>query len=326
MKMRRALITGATGQDGSYLAESLLDQGWEVVGAVRDPGRDASRLVPALAGRIELVEWRTDGVAPIMDAFRAARPDAVFNFAARSSGAEMHVDPVAMTEINGVAVVRILEAIRTLDRRIRFCQASSSEMFGDAAESPQSESTCFRPRSPYGAAKLLAHSMIGIQRQRHGLFACSAILFNHESPRRGREFVTRKIADAAVRIKLGLQDELKLGNLDAKRDWGYAPDYVQAMQRMLEHDVAGDYVIATGVLHTVRQFCERAFSRVGLEYSRYVSEDPAAFRPLESVSLVGNAGKARRDLGWQARATFDEIVDVMVDAALAQYDNPPEAA
>ena len=317
--MQTALITGVTGQDGSYLAEQLLSEGWRIIGAVRDPERDGLRLIPALVGKIELQPWRTHDVAEIAEFLATHRPTTVFNFAARSSGADMHVNPVEMAEANGMAVMRILEAIRETDPDIRLCQASSSEMFGDASDSPQSEDTPFRPRSPYGAAKLLAHTMIGIQRRRHGLFACSAILFNHESPRRGEGFVTRKIARGAVRIKLGLQHELRLGNLDARRDWGYAPDYVRAMQLMLEQPVADDYVIASGTSHSVREFCEAAFSHVGLVYRDFVKEDSTVFRPPEKVPLVGDIAKAERVLGWRPTTGFHEIVRQMVNSELHSH-------
>lgn len=320
--MPTALITGVLGQDGSYLAEQLVADGWRVVGAVRDPEHDRSRLRPTLFRQVELEPWRTQQVAPIADVLASCRPSAVFNFAARSSGADMYVDPVEITEANAMAVVRILEAILEIDPAIRFCQASSSEMFGEASETPQSEATPFRPRSPYGAAKLLAHNMVGIQRRRHGLFACSAILFNHESPRRGEGFVTRKIARGAARIKLGLQQDLYLGNLEARRDWGHAADYVRAMRLMLEQPVADDYVIASGTSHSVREFCDAAFGHVGLDYRDFVKEDSTVFRPPEPVPLVGDATKAAQVLGWRPTMGFHEIVRQMVDCELDALVQP----
>lgn len=314
--MPTALITGVLGQDGSYLAGQLVSDGWRVVGAVRDPAHDRPRLPLTLSGHVELLLWQTERVAAIADVLESCRPTAMFNFAARSSGANMFVDPVDVVEANAMAVVRILEAIRETDPTIRFCQASSSEMFGEASETPQSEATPFRPRSPYGAAKLLAHNMVGIQRRRHGLFACSAILFNHESPRRGEGFVTRKIARGAARIKLGLQQDLFLGNLEARRDWGYAPDYVRAMRLMLEQPVADDYVIASGTSHSVREFCDAAFGHVGLDYRDFVKNDSTVFRPPERVPLVGDASKAAQVLGWHPTMGLHEIVRQMVDYEL----------
>lgn len=319
MSQKTALITGVTGQDGSYLAEQLLAGGWRVIGAVRDPASDAARLVPTLTDRVELQAWQSQDMEAMAEALALHRPDAVFNFAARSSGADMYLDPTGMADANGVAVVRILEAIRLTDPAIRFCQASSSEMFGNAAESPQFEQTPSQPRSPYGAAKLFAHNMVGIYRRHHGLFACSAILFNHESPRRRAGFVTHKIANGAARIKLGLQFELQLGNLDARRDWGSAPDYAHAMHLMLEQPTADDYVVATGQSHSVRDFCEVAFGHVDLDYRDFVREDPAAFRAAEAMPLVGDAGKARRVLGWQPQIGFEAMVHQMVDAELKRH-------
>jgi len=243
-------------------------------------------------------------------------PAEIYNFAAYSSGAGMYEDPVAVGEVNGLAVTRILEAIREVDTNIRFCQASSREIFGEAVESPQTESTPTNPRSPYGAAKLYADYMIRIYRQRYNLFACSAILFNHESPRRGLEFVTRKITYEAAKIKLGLVNELHLGNLDAKRDWGYAGDYVRAMWLMIQQESADDYIVATGEVHSVREFCELAFSHLGMNYRDYVREDVSAYRPVEPALLVGCAAKANSKLGWRPEIGFKELVYMMVDADL----------
>lgn len=309
---KTALITGVTGQDGSYMAELLLAKGYRVIGATRDVRTAALPAGPA--GRIETVAWDMLDVRSMTDVLAACRPAEIYNFAAYSSGAGMFDDPVAMGEVNGLAVTRILETIRAVDGGMRFCQASSREIFGEATESPQTEQTPVNPRSPYGAAKLYADAMVRIYRQRYGLFACSAILFNHESPRRRLEFVTRKIAHAAARIKLGLSTELRMGNLDAQRDWGYAADYVRAMWLMLQQPQADDFVVATGEMHTVREFCEAAFSHVGLDYRDYVKEDAADFRPNEPAPLVGCPDKARRLLGWVPEVGFRQLAGMMVDA------------
>jgi GDPmannose 4,6-dehydratase len=312
--MPTVLITGITGQDGSYLTELLLTKGYRVIGAVRD-SRNAVEFLPAtLKNRVELITCDLLDQRLIAEMLAAYRPAEIYNFAAFSSGAGMFDDPVALSEVNGLAVTRILEAIREVDANIRFCQASSREIFGEALESPQTEYTPANPRSPYGAAKLYADSMIRIYRQRYNLFACSAILFNHESPRRGLCFVTRKITLEAAKIKLGLAKELHLGNLDAWRDWGYAADYVRAMWLMLQQERADDYVIATGKIHSVREFCEFAFKRLGLDYRDFVREDASAYRPVESVPLIGCAAKAHTELGWQPEIEFEELVYMMVDA------------
>ena len=314
--MKTGLVTGIAGQDGSYLAELLLAKGYRVVGAVRDVQRTSDFISSSLMSRVELVEWDMLNQVEMVDVLSRYQPAEVYNYAAYSSGVGMFDDPVGIGEVNGLAVARILEGIREADTNIRFCQASSSEMFSDAVESPQSEETPFQPRSPYGAAKLYAHSMIRIYRQRYGLFACSAILFNHESPRRGLGFVTRKITHEAAKIKLGLANELRLGSLDARRDWGFAGDYVRAMWLMLQQPHAEDYVVATGETHSVRELCEIAFGRLGLDYRDYVREDAAAYRPAESVQLVGNSGRARKQLGWVPEVGFREMVSMMVDADL----------
>lgn len=312
--MKTALVTGITGQDGSYLAEMLLAEGYRVVGAARDMSRAASLLPSALAKDVELVQWDMMDQPGMARVLSDCRPVELYNCAAYSSGAGMYDDPVGMGEVNGLAVSRMLEAIREVDAGIRFCQASSREIFGEASESPQSESTPGNPRSPYGAAKLYADVMIRIWRERYGLFACSAILFNHESPRRRLEFVTRKITHTAARIKLGLESQLQLGNLNAQRDWGFAGDYVRAMWLMLRAARADDYVVSTGETHTVREFCECAFGHLGLDYRDYVKDDASAYRPQEPVQLVGNAEKARRQLGWAPKVGFDELVSMMVEA------------
>ena len=315
--MARALITGICGQDGSYLAELLLARGDTVVGVDR-PAAGDGRLPATLAGHVERVAMDLHDPVSIASALRHCRPDQVYNLAALTSGAGMFVDPPAIHELNGLAVVRLLEAIREVDPGIRFCQASSSEMFGLAASSPQDEGTPFNPRSPYGEAKRFAHEQVARHRREFGLFACSAILFNHESPRRSTDFVTRKISQGAARVRYGLATTLTLGNLDARRDWGHARDSVRAMVLMLAHDTASDYVVATGRSHAVRDFCERAFARVGLDYRDHVRQDGADFRPAEQVPLVGDAGKALRELGWAPTVGFDELVAEMVDADLAQ--------
>lgn len=312
--MKTALITGVTGQDGFYLAEQLVAKGYRIIGAARK-SQIANSLFPArLKKSVELIEWDMLNQNSLKLKLTEYRPEEIYNFAAHSTGAGMYDDPVGIGEVNGLAVTRILEAIKAVDVNIRFCQASSREIFGEALESPQTERTTVNPRSPYGAAKLYADAMIRIYRQRYGLFACSAILFNHESPRRGLAFVTRKITHEASRIKLGLSKELQLGNLDALRDWGFAGDTVHAMWLMLQHDHADDYVVATGEAHSVREFCECAFSYLGLDYRDYVREDETAFRPAEPALLVGNAEKARTVLGWTPKIGFREMVHMMVDA------------
>ncbi|MES2510149.1 MAG: GDP-mannose 4,6-dehydratase [Pseudomonadota bacterium] len=314
--MKTALITGITGQDGGYMAELLLKKGYRVVGAVRDPIDATQRLLPTLSGHIELVKWDMHSSSAMSQVLASVKPTEFYNFAAYSSGAGMYDDPVGMIEVNGLAVVRTLEAIRLVDGGIRFCQASSREVFGEALESPQSELTQRHPRSPYGAAKSLADTMIEIYRQRHGIFASSAILFNHESPRRGMSFVTRKITYEAARIKRGLARELYLGNLDAQRDWGFAGDYVQAMWLMLQQSSPGDFVVCTGKAHSVRDFCEYAFGHLDLDYKNYVKEDEASFRRAEPVLLVGSALKAERELGWFPEIGFRKLVEDMVDSDL----------
>ncbi len=314
--MPTALVTGITGQDGYYLSELLLSKNYHVIATTRNANKAKASLTSDLMKRVHLIEWDLFDQNCILKILDEYRPTELYNCAAYSSGEGMFSDAVAIGEVNGVTVVRILEAIRAVDNNIRFCQASSSEIFGEPIESPQSEDTPFQPRSPYGAAKLYAHSMIRIYRQRYGLFGCSAILFNHESPRRGFGFVTRKITQGVAAIKLGLDNELCLGNLDVPRDWGYAADYVRAMWLMLQRQNADDYVVATGKMHSVREFCEIAFGHVGLNYRDYVLVDPAAYRPAETMPLLGNASKARKLLGWQPSIGFHEMVCMMVDSDL----------
>jgi len=312
--MKKALITGITGQDGSYLAELLLARGYRVIGATRNPRKAVKVLQRALQGSVELVAWDMLDQQLMTEILAEYRPQELYNFAAYSSGAGMYDDPIGVGEVNGMAVTRILEAIRAVDDKIRFCQASSREIFGDALETPQNEFTPTNPRSPYGAAKLYADAMIRVYRKHYCLFACSAILFNHESPRRATEFVTRKITHEAAKIKLGQEKELHLGNLDAQRDWGFAGDYVRAMWMMLQQACADDYVVATGEAHSVREFCELAFSYLGLDYRDYVREETASYRPAEVSLLVGNIAKVSNILKWQPETSFKELVQMMVDA------------
>lgn len=315
IKLRKiALITGVTGQDGSYLAELLLAKNYQVIGVVRNLENAKKSVLLTLKNSVELVEWDMLDQQLIVDILKKHEPAEIYNFAAYSSGSGMFEDPVGIGQINGLAVTRILEAIREVNINIRFCQASSREVFGEATQSPQTENTPTSPRSPYGAAKLYADSMIRIYRERYNIFACSAILFNHESPRRGLGFVTRKITHEASRIKLGLAKELRLGNLDALRDWGYAADTVNAMWFMLQHECADDYVVATGETHSVRELCDCAFGYLGLDYRNYVREDGSVYRPVEAAVLVGNADKARIVLGWKPKVKFNELVHMMVDA------------
>ena len=314
--MRTALVTGITGQDGLYLTELLLSKGYHVIGVVRNCEDPKTLLPTARVENVELIVWNMLDQCQITEAIAKHRPAEIYNLAAYSSGAGMFNEAVDIGEVNGLAVARILDAIRSVDSSIRFCQASSSEMFGNALESPQTETTTFQPRTPYGAAKLYAHSMIQIYRQHYRLYACSAILFNHESPRRGLGFVTRKVTYEAAKIKLGLSNKLCLGNLDARRDWGFAGDYVHAMWLMLQHPHADDYIVATGKTFSVRELCEFAFSYLDLDYRDYVYEDSASYRPIESVQLVGNSTKIRNQLGWLPEMEFHELISMMVDADL----------
>jgi GDPmannose 4,6-dehydratase len=315
--MKTALVTGVSGQDGSYAAQLLLERGYRVFGTVRSAAAARNGVQAQLMEQIELVEWNLLDQEALVHILSTCRPAEIYNFAAYSSGAGMFDDPVAISEINGLAVTRILEAIRSVDRKIRFCQASSSEMFGDIQESPQTEETRFLPRSPYGAAKLYAHNMLHIYRQRYEVFACSAILFNHESPRRGLGFVTRKITSTAAKIKLGMASSLSLGNLDARRDWGFAGDYVRAMWMMLQDSTATDYVVATGQTSSVRDLCEVAFSMLDLDYRQFVLEDPSLYRPVEPTQLVGRPEKLKMRLGWQPQVDFSALVEMMVREDMA---------
>jgi GDPmannose 4,6-dehydratase len=315
---RTALITGVTGQDGSYLAEFLLENGYEVWGMMRRASTENVERIAHLTDRIKLVQGDLLDQLSLNHVLEQARPDEVYNFAAQSFVPTSWRQPVLTAEFTAVGVTRMLEAVRAVDPSIRFYQASSSEMFGQAAESPQSETTPFHPRSPYGVAKVYAHFATLNYRESYDLFAVSGILFNHESPRRGIEFVTRKISDGVARIKLGLANELRLGNLDAKRDWGFAGEYVVATWLMLQQDEPRDYVIATGVQHSVREFVEAAFEHVGLEPDPYVVIDPELIRPAEVDELVGDSSRARAELGWEPRVSFRELVAMMVDADVAR--------
>jgi GDPmannose 4,6-dehydratase len=313
---RRALVTGITGQDGSYLAELLLDQGYEVHGMVRRSSTEKFDRIEHLRDRITLHQGDLLDHRSLVDTLRASRPDEIYNLAAMSFVAVSWIQPTLTAEFTGVGVTRLLEAIREVCPEARFYQASSSEMFGMVRETPQTEHTPFYPRSPYGVAKVYGHHITVNYRESYDLFACSGILFNHESPRRGLEFVTRKITWYAAAIKSGHARELRLGNLVAQRDWGYAVDYVHAMWLMLQQDRADDYVIATGHRHTVRRCVEIAFDRVGLDWERYVVIDDAFKRPAEVDLLVGDATKAKTELGWEPTTSFDELIELMVDADL----------
>jgi GDPmannose 4,6-dehydratase len=313
---RRALITGITGQDGSYLAELLLDKDYEVFGMTRRASTENVERIGHLTDRITLIQGDLLDPHSLVSALRTAEPHEVYNLAAQSFVPTSWNQPVLTAEFTGVGVTRLLEAIRTVDPDIRFYQASSSEMFGKVREVPQTEQTPFHPRSPYGVAKAYGHYITVNYRESFGLYAVSGILFNHESPRRGLEFSTRKISDGVAHIKLGFAEELVLGNLDAERDWGFAGDYVEAMWRMLQQDDPDDYVVATGKTHSVHEFADVAFAYVGLDWKRYVKTDPQFLRPAEVNQLVGDSSKAKRELGWEPKYSFRDLVEMMVDADL----------
>jgi GDPmannose 4,6-dehydratase len=314
MSDKRALITGITGQDGSYLADLLLEKDYEVYGMVRRSSTENFERIEHLTDRVTLVQADLLDPTSLVEAVEDARPTEVYNLGAQSFVPTSWKQPVLTAEFTAVGVTRLLEAIRRVDPAIRFYQASSSEMFGKVREVPQNEHTPFYPRSPYGVAKVYGHFITVNYRESYDLFAVSGILFNHESPRRGLEFVTRKISDGVAKIKLGLADELRLGNLEAKRDWGYAGDYVLAMWQMLQAREPEDYVVATGETHAVREFADIAFAHAGLEADRHVVVDSEFLRPAEVDHLVGDAAKAREQLGWQPRVSFRELVELMVDA------------
>ena len=316
--MRRALITGITGQDGSYLAEFLLGEGYEVHGMVRRSSSENFERIARLEGRVALHQADLLDQLSLVNLIKETQPHEVYNLAAQSFVPTSWKQPLLTGEFTALGVTRLLEAIRLVDPKIRFYQASSSEMFGRVAEEPQRETTPFWPRSPYGVAKVYGHWITVNYRESYGLFAVSGILFNHESPWRGKEFVSRKVTDAAARIKLGRQNKLRLGNLDAQRDWGFAGDYVRAMWLMLQQTDPEDYVIATGEKHSVRELVETAFARVGLDLQEHVELDPALLRPAEVNTLCGDAAKARQRLGWRPTVPFHELVDMMVDADLVR--------
>ena len=319
--MKRALITGITGQDGSYLADFLLEKGYQVHGMVRRSSTENFERINHLRNQVTLHQADLLDQLSIIEILKTVKPVEVYNLAAQSFVPTSWVQPVLTGEFTAMGVTRVLEAIRLVDRKIRFYQASSSEMFGKVPETPQSEKTSFWRRSPYGVAKVYGHWITVNYRESYDLFACSGILFNHESPRRGKEFVTRKISHAVASIKLGLQKELRLGNLDAKRDWGFAGDYVRAMWLMLQQKNPDDFVIATGENHTVREFLEIAFSHVGMNWKKSVVIDPALIRPAEVNTLLGNPAKARRKLGWKLQVSFPELVRMMVDADLKKLSH-----
>jgi GDPmannose 4,6-dehydratase len=323
---RRALITGITGQDGSYLAELLLEKGYEVFGMIRRSSTPSTWRIEHLLDRLTLKPADLLDQLSLLRLVDEVRPNEVYNLAAMSFVPASWDQPMLTGEFNSLGVTRMLDAIRRVDPSIRFYQASSSEMFGKVGEAPQTELTPFYPRSPYGVSKVFAHYITVNYRESYGLFGVSGMLFNHESPRRGLEFVTRKVSDGVARIKLGLADTLSIGNLDARRDWGFAGDYVVAMWMMLQQDRPDDYVIATGVSHSVRELIEMAFSRVGLDWQKHVRVDPALLRPAEVEHLLGDASKARLQLGWTPEANFRQLIEMMVDADLARLGAAAPAA
>ena len=316
--MPTALITGITGQDGSYLAELLLDKGYEVWGMVRRASTESYERIEHIRERLQFVQGDLLDQPSLVAALVDSQPDEVYNLAAQSFVPTSWSQPVLTAEFTAVGVTRLLEAIRQVNPKIRFYQASSSEMFGKVQEVPQTETTPLYPRSPYGVAKCYGHYITVNYRESYGMHCSSGILFNHESPRRGLEFVTRKVTDGVARIKLGLADHLALGNLDAKRDWGFAGDYVEAMWRMLQRDEPDDYVVATGETHTVERLVELAFGHVDLEWQGYVRTDPRFIRPAEVDLLVGDPAKAKATLGWEPKVDFEGLVRMMVDADLAR--------
>jgi GDPmannose 4,6-dehydratase len=318
MANKTALITGVTGQDGSYLAELLLGMNYRVVGMVRRTSTINFDRLKHFQDDIEIVQGDLLDQSSMMDIIREYQPDEVYNLAAQSFVPTSWTQPVLTGEFTALGVTRILEAIRHIKPTARFYQASSSEMFGKVQEVPQRETTPFYPRSPYGVAKVYGHWITVNYRESYNLFACSGILFNHESPRRGVEFVTHKVTHAVARIKLGLQQDVHLGNLDARRDWGYAGDYVRAMWLMLQQDKPDDYVIATNETHSIRELCEVAFGHVGLDWEKYVVIDPKFMRPAEVDLLIGDPNKAMRQLGWEPTVSFQELVQMMVDADLKE--------
>tara|TARA_Y100000588_G_scaffold372435_1_gene444982 strand:- start:107 stop:1081 length:975 start_codon:yes stop_codon:yes gene_type:complete len=316
MGTKRALITGITGQDGSYLAEFLLEKDYEVFGLIRRSSTVNFERISHLQDKVELVSGDLLDQKSIVTALEAARPHEVYNLGAQSFVPVSWEQPMLTGEITGLGVMRMLEAIRACDEKIRFYQASTSELFGKAQETPQSEKTPFYPRSPYGVSKLYGHWITINYRESYNMYACAGILFNHESPRRGLEFVTRKITHGVARIKHGIDAELRLGNLDARRDWGFAGDFVRAMWLMLQQEEADDFVIATGQTRTIREFCQVAFSHADLDWEQYVVVDERFFRPAEVNILLGDPARAREKLGWELETSFEEMVRLMVDRDL----------
>ena len=322
---KRALITGITGQDGSYLAELLLEKGYEVYGMVRRLSAPNTWRIEHILDRVTLKPADLLDQLSLLRLLEDVRPHEVYNLAAMSFVPASWDQPMLTGEFNSQGVTRMLDAVRRVDPKIRFYQASSSEMFGKVREVPQTELTPFYPRSPYGVSKVFAHYITVNYRESYDLFAVSGMLFNHESPRRGLEFVTRKVTDLVARIKLGMTDTLPIGNLDAHRDWGFAGDYVRAMWLMLQQDRADDYVIATGISHSVRELIEIAFAHVNLDWHKYVRQDPALLRPAEVDHLLGDASKAKRELDWEPKVNFKQLVEMMVDADLARLAGSPAA-
>jgi GDPmannose 4,6-dehydratase len=322
----KALVTGVTGQDGSYLAEFLLAKGYDVVGMVRRSSSEPFERIRHIRDRIDIRQADLLDQLSLVTLIQDVRPDEIYNLAAQSFVPASWDQPVLTGEFDALGVTKLLEAIRLVDRRIRFYQASSSEMFGRVQEVPQTEKTPFYPRSPYGVAKVYGHFITVNYRESYDIHASSGILFNHESPRRGLEFVTRKVTDGAARIKLGLAGDLKLGNLDAKRDWGFAGDYVEAMWMMLQQDRPDNFVIATGKNHSVRDLVQNAFAAVDLDYHDFVKTDPRFVRPAEVDTLLGDASHAKARLGWEPRTTFEQLVKMMVEADLKRLSSPAPAA
>ena len=324
MSRKVALITGVTGQDGSYLAEFLLEQGYQVFGMVRRSSEEKHERITHLMDKIELVQGDLLDQFSLISILQDVKPAEVYNLAAQSFVPTSWKQPVLTSEFTALGVTKLLESVRLVDSNIRFYQASSSEMFGKVRETPQTEMTPFYPRSPYGVSKVYGHHITINYRESYGMFAVSGILFNHESPRRGLEFVTRKVTDGVAQIKLGLKDELRLGNLDSKRDWGFAGDYVQAMWLMLQQSKPDDYVISTGKMFSVKELVQTAFQRADLDWEKYVKLDKAFIRPAEVDLLVGDASKAKEELGWEPKVSFEEMIHMMVDADIERHQKKME--
>ncbi|MBM7622074.1 GDPmannose 4,6-dehydratase [Bacillus tianshenii] len=318
--MKKAFITGITGQDGSYLAELLLSEGYEIYALRRRSSVQKNENIEHIMSRIKFISGDLMDLPSLIEAIKIAKPDEVYNLAAQSFVGESWVQPIYTSQVTALGVTNLLEAIRLVKPDARFYQASSSEMFGKVVEIPQTEKTPFYPRSPYGVSKLYGHWITINYRESFNMYTCSGILFNHESPRRGHEFVTRKIANAVAKIKLGIQKDLPLGNLDAKRDWGFAGDYVKAMWLMLQQDKPEDYVIATGETHSVKEFLSVAFRHVGLNWEDYVVIDPTLYRPAEVNLLLGDCKKAKQELGWQTTVSFEQLVEMMVESELRKIE------